>query len=188
MVRMRLLVTGVALGTCTVAFAQDYFDFGQIPGVPDEPAVQVDINPMLLGLASAASRAENPAAADLLSSIDGVRVRIYNSLEDVDDVVGFVDDASARLESADWQRVVSVNDAGRVRIYIRGDEETVTGVTAMIVNDGDAVFVNIVGSISSQKLAESLANLDAGEVLGSLGTTDFSGLSGISGASFSNNE
>lgn len=169
MLNVKLCIAGMALGTCTAAFAQDYFDFGQIPGVPDEPAVQVDLNPMLLGLASQTARADNPAAADLLSSIDGVRVRVYKDLEDVDDVVDFVNRVSDRLESDAWQRVVSVQDEGNVRIYVRGDEETVTGVTAMIVGEDNAIFVNVAGAISAQQLAQSIAQMNAGKMIASLG-------------------
>jgi len=174
----RLIVAGVAIGTGTIAMAQDYFDFGQIPGVPDQPAVQVDLSPTLLGIASETTRAENPAAADLLSSIDGVRVRVYKSLENVTDVVEFLDEASERLERDDWERVVSVQDEGNVRIYVRGSEETITGLTAMVVGDGEAVFINIAGSISAEQLSQSMAGLagmDPGQMLASLGQLNFAG-------------
>ncbi|HUF71380.1 MAG TPA: DUF4252 domain-containing protein [Gammaproteobacteria bacterium] len=174
----RLIVAGLAVGTGTIAMAQDYFDFGQIPGVPDQAAVQVDLSPTLLGIASATTRRENPAAAELLSSIQGVRVRMYKALENVDDVVEFLDEASERLEREDWERVVSVQDDGNIRIYIRGNEETITGVTAMIVGEAEAIFVNVAGSISAQQLSESIAGLagmDPGQMLASLGQLNFAG-------------
>jgi hypothetical protein len=174
----RLFVAGIAIGSCTIAVAQDYFDFGQIPGVPDQPAVQIDLSPTLLGIASETTRSENPSAADLLSSIDGVRVRVYKSLENVTDVVEFIDEISERLERANWERVVSVQDDGNVRIYVRGDEQTITGVTAMVVSDSEAVFVNIAGSISAEQLAQSmagLADMNPGEMLASLGEMNFAG-------------
>ena len=137
MFKIRLLIAGIALGAGSIASAQDYFDFGQIPGVPDQAAVQIDLNPTLLGLVSATTRAENPAAADLLSSIDGIRVRLYKTLENIDDVLEFVDDASARLERANWQRIVSVQDDANIRVFVRSDGESITGATAMIVGDKD---------------------------------------------------
>lgn len=173
MLRPNLLIAGAALGTCSLAFAQDYFDFGDIPGVPDEPAVQVDLDPALIGLASSTARAENPAAAELLSGIEGIRVRVYRSLEDVDAVAGFIDELEARLERDDWRRAVSVQDDSRVRVYIRGDEAFVTGVTAMIVNDREAVFVNVAGSVSAQQLAQSMSAMGGGDVLASLGALNF---------------
>jgi Domain of unknown function (DUF4252) len=172
----KLLIAGVAAGTCTIAFAQDYFDFGKIPGVPDRPAVQVDLNPMLLGLASAAARSENPAAADLLAGVKGVRLRVYSSLEDVGDVVKFVDRTSGQLEKEKWQPIVTVQDDSQVRIFVRGDTETVTGVTAMIVGDNKAVFINVTGSISAAQLAQSIKAMNSGKLLASLGGINAAGV------------
>lgn len=166
----RLFVAAAALGLGTVAVAQDFFDFGQIPGVSGQPAVQIDLNPTLLGFVSATTRASDPATADLLSSLDGVRVRVYKTIDDIDDVVDFIDEASARLERADWQQVVRVQDDEEVRIYIRGDADSISGLTAMVVGDEGAVFVNVAGSINPQQLGQLLATVGAGgDVLESLG-------------------
>jgi hypothetical protein len=175
MLTRTLLIAGFAIGVCSTATAQDYFDFGQIQGVPDKPAIQVDLNPMMLGLIGATAGGANPAAADLLKSIDGVRVRIYTNLENADEVVGFVDGLSNRLESADWQRLVTVEDGSQVRVYLQGTEELVTGVTAMVVYEGQAIFINVAGSISGEQLAQSVASLsqsgfNPGAMLGALGT------------------
>lgn len=169
MLMQKILVAGVAIGTGTIAVAQDYFDFGQIPGVPDEPAIQVDLSPTLLGIASQTTRTENPAASELLASIDGVRVRVYKSLEDIDDVVAFIQDVSDRLERDDWESVVSVQDDANIRVYIQADEDIIRGLTAMVVHDNEAVFVNVVGTISAQQLADAIAAMDGGEMFASLG-------------------
>lgn len=169
MLMKKLLIAGVALASGTAAFAQDYFDFGRIRGVPDEPTVQLDLSPMLLGLAREAVRADNPEIADLLASIDGVRVRIYSELEAADDVVEFIEEAANRLERDNWQRVVSIQNDENVSIYVRGMDSTVTGFTAMVISDGEAIFVNIAGSISPDQLAQSMASLGVSDMLASLG-------------------
>lgn len=161
----QLAVAGLALGACTAVNAQDYFDFGRIPGVPEQAAVQVDLNPMMIGLFGAAARAENPAVADLLAGIDGVRVRVYRAIDNVAEISGFIDGVSSRLESASWERVVSVEDEARVRVYIRGDSETVTGITAMIVSGTEAVFVNVAGAINGEQLAQAVASFNAGGMI-----------------------
>jgi hypothetical protein len=127
----------------------------------------------MLGIAGIAVAAENPAAADLLAGIEGVRVRVYKSVDNLSEVIGYIDDVSGRLERDDWRRVVSVQDEGNVRIYIRGDEVSITGVTAMIVSDSEAVFVNVAGTISAQQLAASMANFGGSDLLASLGDIDF---------------
>jgi Domain of unknown function (DUF4252) len=166
------VVIAAGLLTGAVAEAQEYFDFGRIPGLPDEPVVQIDMSPMLLGFASETARVTDPATADLLASLRGLRLRVYHSIEDVDAVAEYMDDASRRLERASWQQVVRVRDDADVRIYMQADEGAVTGVTAMIVGDGEAVFINVAGSITPQQLARVASRFGAGQFLQSLGRVD----------------
>jgi len=169
MLRSRIFIAAIGLTAGTAVLAQDYFDFGEIPGVPDTPAVQLDLTPMILNLASQTTRLENPAVADLLDGIDGVRVRVYNSLDDVDAVAGFIDGISDRLLRDDWEQIVAVDDGEKVRVFVRGDDQSITGATAMIVAKAEAVFVSVAGSISAQQLADTVAALDSDGLLGSLG-------------------
>jgi hypothetical protein len=168
MVLERLFVAVTVLGTSTASLAQDYFEFDEIPGVSDVPAVQVDLTPMWLGIASQTIRAENPAVADLLASIDGVRVRVYTVLEDPGALAAYVDDTSGRLSRDNWEQIISVQDEEKVKVFIRSDQDSITGATAMIVADQEAVFINVAGSISSQQLAGSMAALGSGDLFASL--------------------
>jgi len=165
----RLLITGVALGAGTAAVAQDYFDFGRIPGLPDQAAIQIDLDPVLLGFVSRTAGPDVPAAADLLEGVDGVRVQVYKALDAIGDIAGFIDAASVRLERANWQRVVSVQDESQARVYVRTEGESVTGVTAMIVHHDNVVLVNIAGAISPQQLGQAIASFNTGTMLSSLG-------------------
>jgi hypothetical protein len=164
-----MFLSVVALFAASASFAQDYLDLGQIRGLPATPAVQVDLNPMMLGLASAVSRSSNPAAADLLANVDGVRVRIYSSIEDIDAVVQSIGEIAADLAQDGWQQVVRVQEDGDIRIYMRSDGESVTGLTAMIVADNEAIFVNVVGTLTPEQLAQFAESVGAGGVLASLG-------------------
>ena len=169
----KILVASFALTVVSVVQAQDFFDFGQIPGVPDKATVEVDLNPTLIGLASQTTRAENPAVADLLAGIDGVRVRVYKSLENVSDVADFIAEVSNRLERADWQQVVSVQEDRTVKVYLRGDDDTVTGLTAMVLGDAEAVFITVAGTLNAELLAQTMSTLGGGEMLASLGQLNF---------------
>ena len=168
MVLGRFFVAATALGMSAAALAQDYFEFDEIPGVSDVPAVQVDLTPMWLGIASQTIRAENPDVADLLASIDGVRVRVYTVLEDPSALAAYVDDTSGRLTRDNWEQIISVQDEEKVRVFIRSDQDSITGATAMIVAGDEAVFINVAGSISSQQLAGSMAALGSGDLFASL--------------------
>jgi hypothetical protein len=168
-----MLLKGFSVGVLAVlvgstAFAQEYFDFGRIRGVSGEPTVQVDLNPMLLSFAGNSTRGVDPQIAALLSSLDGVRVRVYNTIEDIDDVSGYINDTSEQLTRAGWQQIVSVQEDGNIRIFIQADEQFVTGITGMIVDGSEAIFVNVVGSISSEQVGQLIARAGAGELLGAL--------------------
>jgi hypothetical protein len=176
-----MLIKGFSVGVVTLlagtaALAQEYFDFGRIRGVPDEPAVQVDLNPMLLSFAGNSTRGVDPQIADLLSSLDGVRVRVYNTIESIDDVGRYVNDTSEQLTRAGWQQIVSVQEDGNIRIFIQGDEQFVTGLTGMIVSGSEAIFINVVGSISSEQVGQLVARAGAGELLGALDGIDLANL------------
>lgn len=162
-----------AFFAATTAFAQDYLDLNQIRGLPASPAVQVDLNPMMLGLASAASRTANPAAADLLANVDGVRVRVYSSLEDASVVLQSIDEVATRLARDGWEQVVRVQDDGDVRVLMQSDGTAVTGLTAMIVADNEAVFVNLVCSLTPEQFAQFLESTGAADALASLGQLNF---------------
>jgi hypothetical protein len=164
-----MFLSAVALLATTTAFAQDYLDFGQIRGLPATPAVQVELNPMMLGLASAVSRSSNPAAADLLANVDGVRVRVYSSIEDIDAVVQSIAEVSTALAQDGWQQVVRVQDDGDIRIYMQSDGQSVTGLTAMIVADNEAIFVNVVGTLTAEQIAQFAESVGAGGVLAAIG-------------------
>jgi hypothetical protein len=158
-----------ACGALQSAAAQDFFDFGQIPGVA-EPTVQIDLDPWLLGFVGEAARFEDPAAADLLAGLQGIRVRVYEELEDAVAVGGFIDSASQALESDGWQRMVYVQDGSdKVRIYVRRADELLLGMTVMVVDATEAVFISMAGSISPAQLGQVANALGIGEALEGLG-------------------
>lgn len=162
-------LSAAAFLAATTAVAQDYLDLSRIRGLPAEPAVQVDLNPMVLGLASAASRAANPAAADLLAKVDGIRVRVYSSLDDPDVVLQSIGEVATELARDGWQQVVRVQDDGDIRVLMQSDGNSVTGLTAMIVADDEAIFVNLAGSLTPEQFAQFLQSTGAADALASLG-------------------
>jgi hypothetical protein len=157
----------LAVGAWGSAFAQDYFDFGRIPGVPDEPNVQVDLTAPLLAFVSAAAKTADVEGAEVISGLDGVRVRVYQKLNDAKAVSAFVEDASKRLERAGWLRTVYVvDDDNRVRIYVKLKDNQMSGMTVMVVDDNEAVFMNISGKIDPEQLGHLARTVGVGDVFG----------------------
>lgn len=165
--RAKLALMGwLILGNCGSAAAQGYFDFDSIPGVPDEPTVQVDLNAALIGFAASAARVNDPAAAQMLEEIEGIRVRVYETLEDAGEVSSFIDEASERLEGQGWQRVVFVQEDGeKVRVYARMNGQEMDGMTIMVIDSEEAVFVNIAGRIDPEMLGRIAGNMGFGDIL-----------------------
>lgn len=136
------------------ALAQGDFDFGQIPGVEANPTVQVDLNPTTLGFVTAAAVAADPAIAEVIAGIQNVRVRVFDTVDDADELFGFIDDTSGDLERQGWQRTVFVDDdEAKVRVYLKFEDVNATGITVMVAGDGDeAVFINVSGLINPTQL------------------------------------
>ena len=168
-IRISLAATAL-LALCGAARAQNgYFDFGQIPGIDTEPTVQIDLPPFMLGLVSEAAKSQDPEAAKAIEGLKGVRVRVYENIGDSAKVVGqFVEDTSRKLESDGWQRTVYVHDGDdKVRIYMKpGDPKAakpeIAGVTVMVVDDSDAVFINVIGPLDPAQFGKLMGGGWAG--------------------------
>lgn len=157
----------IAVGASSSAFAQEFFDFGRIPGVPNEPNVEINLNASLLAFVTEAAKTADADAADAIRGLDGVRVRVYEDLEDVKAVAAFVDESSKRLERSGWQRAVYVaDDSDHVRLYVKMQDKQVSGMTVMILDDKEAVFVNIAGSIEPAQLGRLARVMGVDNVLG----------------------
>jgi len=165
----RLIVTLLALGATGQTFAQGFFEFGDIPGV-GEPSVQIDLDPWLLSFVGEATQPQDPATAELLAGLDGVRVRVYQSLKDAGAVGGFIDTASRALETDGWKRMVYIQDGEqKVRIYVKQQESVLSGMTVMVVDATEAVFLNIAGAISPAQLGKVAAAMGLDDVVGAIG-------------------
>ncbi len=163
----KLLLIAAALGAAWTAAAQGDFDFGQIPGVPAQPSVQIDLNPALLSFAAAAAGETDPALAELMRGLRNVRVRVYEELEDPAAVNSFVEEASGTLESSGWQRMVFVqDDDAKVRVYARTIGDEIDGMTVLVLDSSEAVFVNIDGRIDPRQLGRLAGAMGFAGVLG----------------------
>jgi hypothetical protein len=165
-------VAGTACAAVTVQ-AQGYFDFSDVPGIDSEPTVQIDLTPEMLGFMTAvAGESAGTEAGNLLAGIEGVRVRVYEDVRDQRAVTRFIDEASRRLEAAGWNRAVYIaDDEDRVRMYMRFENNEVSGMTVMVSSDDEAVFVNIAGTINPATLGQVARTMGLDGVLNSVGGT-----------------
>ena len=154
-----------------VANAQGYFDFSQVPGLGDQPSVQIDLNPAMLGFVAAAAQQTDPKVAEVIAGIENVRVLVYEMLEDREAVLEFVEDSSGALEREGWDRMVYIQeDDEKVRVYVKVEGTRPVGMTVMIVDGSsdEAVFINIAGEIDPVKLGQVANGVGFGGVLDSI--------------------
>jgi hypothetical protein len=164
------LVTVAALA---VAFAVPGFaaqdpgqvDFGTMPSAAGRQFVEVNLQPNLISLAAKIVSKQEPQVAELLRNIKHVRVNVVG-LDDtnrstVDQKMKAV---RADLESRGWSPVVTVRDEGgeNVNVHIKtGKDDVIQGLVVTVIgNDNEAVFVNIVGEINPDQIAEIANRFD----------------------------
>lgn len=138
-----------------------YVDFGELGDIFGEPTVQIAVGSSLLGLVGALSAQEDPEAADLFKRLNGVRVSVFENTEVSEEGIAFVKDASSKLSSMGWESVVTVNSADeQVRIFMKINEDMVEGITVMVVEATEAVFVNVIGNLNPAELEKVMDNFD----------------------------
>jgi len=164
---IRMIITGFCVLVSGTAAGQGDFDFDEIPGVDQGPMVAVDIGETMIGFVREGLRGFDPAAADLLQGLRGIRVRVYSASENVRAFNDFIDDVTEELEDASWQRVMMVqDDSSTARIHMRMSGQEVSGMTVMLIDGAEAVFINIDGTITPEDLGRVMAMFNHGDVLG----------------------
>ncbi|MDX1571339.1 MAG: DUF4252 domain-containing protein [Xanthomonadales bacterium] len=159
-----LLLTALSAGT---ALAQPldgvpgYVDFGDLAGVTGaEPAVEISLGQALLSFISAAAREEDPELADALGRLRSIRLNVFqldaDSLPNARKRAGEI---ARRLEQDFWEPAVSVrSEDSTIHMYMKSEGDRVAGMTVMMVGqDGEAVFMNIVGEIDPAQLGRVAA-------------------------------
>jgi len=114
-----------------------------------------------LGLVGSLSASEDPEAAELFNRLNGVRVNVFETESMAEGAMDLVRNVSSRLSDHGWESVVTVNSSDeQVRIFMMINNNQVEGITVMAVEETEAVFVNIIGSINPEELGKVMENFD----------------------------
>lgn len=160
--------TSLALVACATSFAlvspaaespAGLVDFGKFtPPASGGQFVEVNIKGNLLAMAAKLVGREEPDVAELIRGVQGVRVNVVGlddgNREEVKERLGRV---RGELEARGWERVVTAKSGTEdVAVYLKTrGEEAVEGIAVTVLEgEREAVFVNIVGDIRPDKLAE----------------------------------
>lgn len=135
----------------------DLTKLGRLDDLFDEdPVIEVNIEGALLTLVAEASRYEDPELADMLTNLDGIYVRGYDTrgpgFERISERARLI---GKELEIAGWSTVVKVNDDEEsVHMYMRTGDRGVNGMVVIMAErySDDTVFLNIVGDIDPAQI------------------------------------
>ena len=165
----RLLIAVMTAFLAFPAFAQEdalrdlpgYIDFGELNAAYGEPTVNITIGGTILNFVGAMARNEDPEAAALFSKLKGVRVSTYNTEGDSRAAMDQLNSVKSTLQSADWEPVVQVNDGEeQVQIFLKVAGEAIDGLVLMAVDEEEAVFINVIGSLDPTELSQVMDNFD----------------------------
>jgi len=129
----------------------------------DSLSLEINLNRALLQLVAAALGNEEPEFAELVGALESIRVRVAEAGSfDAVAVRDSLGEATDWLESRDWSTMLRLREDGEeVYVYTRLNGGEMQGIAILAMEDGgEAVLVNVVGSLDPQRLAALAKALD----------------------------
>ena len=125
--------------------------------------ISLSIGPTLLHFA-ARYMDDEPEIRDLLRSLDGVRIRIYEIDGDAGRVAQRIFKMSEHLQKDGWAPVLLVREQNEeVHMLLRMVNHHISGMT-VLVSDGEseAVIINLMGEVRPEQFGDVMVALDVG--------------------------
>jgi len=171
---MKRLITKFVVGLfCTLlalpAIAQEdelkdlpgYVNFGDLSATYGEPKMTINLGGMMLNWVGMMSSSESPETSELFSKLKGIRVQIYSTKDKPDVAMNQFSQVKSSLKTTGWEPLVQINeDDEQVLVYMKTVKGNMEGMTVMIVNDQDAVFVNVIGQLNPAELGKVMKKFD----------------------------
>lgn len=159
--RVFLISVFIVFGVAAGAMADGESDLKKLPGYVDfetldifgeqEAKIEVYLKDDMLKLVSKFVEDEDEEAYRMLSKLKLVRVHVFDV--DHDMAQKYADKSSRTVKELDkkgWERIVRVSeDDEMVYVYLMPSKEYeyLEGIVVIVIDDEEAVFVNIVGEI-----------------------------------------
>jgi hypothetical protein len=170
----RILMSKFVIGLfCTLlalpAMAQEdelvdlpgYVDFGDLSATYGEPKITINLGGTMLNFVGMMSSSESPETSEMISKLKGIRVQIYSLDENVDAARDQFGKTKSSLKSSGWEPIVQVNeDDEQVLVYMKSIDGNMEGMTVMVVDEEEAVFVNVIGQLNPAELAQVMDKFD----------------------------
>ena len=126
--------------------------------LPNEDAIRVEvsIHKSLIQLICSGLEADLKDVVCGLESIDTLVLDVGGRLRD--DMASLVPRVDRKLQDDGWERIVLVREPSeQVRILVYNDEESISGLVVMVIDQREMVFVNVSGLIDLEAM-QKLAN------------------------------
>ena len=156
---LALLLTGCGL---TAPRSSDGFANLDSLGLSDTDRVlSLSLGPTVLDFA-ANHVDDDPQTRDLLRSLDGVRIRIYEIDGDPLRVAARMTRMSDRLQADGWEPVVLVRQPDQqAHMLLRIIDGRIHGMTVLVMDDeSEAVVINLMGDIRPDQFGEVMVAMD----------------------------
>lgn len=158
---MALLLLLSGCGITAPRSSEGYADLDSLGMFDTDRVISLSIGPTLLHFA-ARYIDDDPEVRELLRSLDGVRVRIYEVDGDAQKVAVRMENMSANLQQDGWEPVMLVRERGeQVHMLMRMVDGEIRGMTVLVLDgDSEAVIVNLMGEIRPEQFSDVMVALD----------------------------
>jgi hypothetical protein len=157
----------LALSATSLATAEPgAIDIGQLLPSGKGQFVEINLSPAMLKFAARIAAKQEPEAAELIRNLKSIRVNVVG-LDDTNRAATIekIEGVRRKLESDGWAKMVTVRDRNggdNVNIHVKQrGEDAIDGLVITVIDKkGEAVFVNIVGNIQAEQLAQVAEKFD----------------------------
>jgi len=122
----------------------------------DSISLEINLGSALIGFVAAALEVEEPELAALIHSLESIRVRVAEAGDlDIESVRSGLSAATGWLDGNQWSPMLRLReDEEEIYVYTKITDGVMRGMVVLAVeSNGDAVLVNIVGSLDAASLA-----------------------------------
>ncbi len=169
-IRFTLAAATLSLALVTVTSASEIetgaIDIGQLMPAAKGQFVEINLSPAMLKFAARIAARQEPETAELIRNLKSIRVNVVG-LDDSNRsaTIEKIEGVRRKLETQGWTKMVTVrekNDGDNVDVHVmqRGEEAIDGLVVTVLDKKGEAVFVNIVGNINADQIAQIAEKFD----------------------------
>ncbi|MBN2031579.1 DUF4252 domain-containing protein [bacterium] len=151
-----ILLTQLQAQDTDVTKLPGYVDLEQIP-IPSKAGkiTNITLGPSILGIAQQAVNGDDELS-ETLSGLFSIRVKTFEIDSQIaEELKPKIEAIEEKLNGENWQRIVEVKDLDEyTTISMKYDKNKAAGLLIMSLEDDEASFVNIVGSIDFEKIGK----------------------------------